>query len=173
MSSPDGNIRTDRFRGMPWRLYRRHCGFLRNPYRDSVNIAVVLQRNTGVLHLLVVQLDDAGIAGTSSHRDLICRAGIPVRDFKSAPIIWNHRSDGELIAAPLEPQHFLDPDPIHPAGRARIPGPTGSSQLSRRGGYVGCDYVRLATIAFHSLRIAAALHRTHHIEQAHGSRTFA
>src|SRR5262245_24277348 len=79
--------------------------------------------------------------------DLVARRVVAKRDGKTRPAPRDARVDEERGPAEPEAQQPLDAGPIHPPGRARVPGPAPAPRMRRFGVDVAGDHVGLDPIA--------------------------
>ena len=75
------------------------------------------------------------------------------------------RRDRERRSAPPEPEDVLEPEPVEPRGRARVPGPSAAPDVERMRVDVGGDDVGLDLVALDVLGRPRAVDRVQHVEQ--------
>src|SRR3954468_17807706 len=108
-------------------------------------LAVVDERNRSVRGATIdLQLDAAALQpiGILDH-DLVRRRLVAILDRELLPSRRNARLEEHLLSALLESENHLERRPVHPARRARVPGPPTAAEMSLCGIDIGGDDVRL------------------------------
>src|SRR5271166_6809028 len=80
-------------------------------------------------------------------RDLITRRAVSIDYLEARPPGRDARIDQQGFAPETKAQYPLESRPIHPARRARIPGPSSPPDVRRRRVHVGAGDVRLDFVA--------------------------
>src|SRR2546423_7003748 len=81
------------------------------------------------------------------------------------PGLGNTRLDEQFVAALLEAEYCLERNAIHPARRARVPGPAASPEVAFRGIDIRCNDVGLDFVNVDTLRAISVRDWIDHLEQ--------
>src|SRR5688572_2226471 len=102
---------------------------------------------------LTVNLDSGLRALFATHFDPVDRVGKSQRDLETFPVAGQHRLHQKPIALLLDAEDAFHRRAVHPAGRARVPGPAATPALVRRRLDVGSHDIGLGAILFRRLLV--------------------
>ena len=103
----------------------------------------------------------AGVADV----DVIDGLAVAVVHVEAGPARRRARLDAQAIDLEAEPEQRLGDQPVHPARRARVPGPAAAAGVLRVGVDVGRDDVGLDLVRRDRGRVVAVVHRVDEPEQ--------
>src|SRR6185503_5416073 len=111
----------------------------------------------------------AAFGSVVAHVDMIRRAAIAVDQLESRPIRRQAGRDAQRGPFTPYPQQRFDDQPVHPAGRAGIPGPAAATRVRRDGVDVRGDRVGLHFVDGYGARGAGVVDRIDHAKELPGA----
>src|SRR3989304_9819276 len=100
--------------------------------------------------------------------DLIDRLAVAIIQAEAMPPRRDYRVHSQLPPPDLEAQDFFNPDPVHPSGRACVPGPATPTAVAGKAIHIACDDIRLNAITLDLVRFAGPFDGVEHLHQPAG-----
>src|SRR5438105_9264482 len=125
----------------------------RNAHHDSVFSSIVCKKNEVAFLRNAIegyaQLSEFLVVSCfqSSNRDVVVGFAISVAQRELVPLLRQAWRETKAIHFQIEPQQRLDDKTVHPARRARVPGPAATARVRCERIYIGGD-----DVGFHLVR---------------------
>src|SRR5882724_342443 len=138
---------------------------------DVMFLGIVVQGDRH-LRLLFPVAEEPGALARARHaayRDDIGGLVVPIADAKSLPPRREQRADEQAIDFETQAKQGLDDEPVHPAGRARVPGPAPAPEVLRARIHVSCHDIRLDLVSGNGGRRVSVMNRIDEPEELPGA----